>query len=181
VVILLLGVGMGGLFWWRSSQEPPVVVAPSPSVSAALAAAHTPPVESVDIPPPPVIPDAAPSASVKVPVSSGGVGGDGCGVTTCNGDTTVELSNSLAFRAKTAHKCYDEALAQDPTLKGTVVIHVRVSYNGTVCAASVESSDVANPSVAACIANKFRQGARLASPKGGCMEANVPVKLLPPH
>ena len=179
--MVILGLGMAGLFWWRSSQQDAVAAAPSPSASAsAVVPALAPHEEPIDIPPPPALPDATPDTGAPKVVPTGG-GGDGCAQTTCNGGTTSELSGALAFRAKTAHKCYDEALAQDPTLKGQVVIHVRVSYNGTVCAASVESSDVANPSVAACIANRFRQGARLPSPSGGCMEANVPVRLLPPH
>jgi hypothetical protein len=99
----------------------------------------------------------------------------------CSGTVGAELSSALAFRAKTAHKCYDEALGQDSTLKGQVVINVRVSNNGTICSAGVQSSDLANPSVAACIANRFRQGARLPSPTGGCAEVNVPMRLLPPH
>jgi hypothetical protein len=107
--------------------------------------------------------------------------GDGCNQATCGGRINGELSNALAFRAKTAHKCYDEALAQDSTLKGSVTISVKVGQNGTVCSAAVASNDLASGSVAPCIANKFRQGARLPSPTGGCVEVNVPMKLLPPH
>jgi len=181
-VILLLGGGMVGLFAWRHFQQPPVVVAPTPSASAAIVAAHAPHVDPIDIPPPPpAIPDASPDTGGPKPPPAASSLGDGCAQTTCNGRVSAELSSAMSFRAKTAHKCYDEALAQDSTLKGQVVIGVHVSYNGTVCSAAVESSDLANGSVAACIANKFRQGARLPSPVGGCVDVNVPMKLLPPH
>jgi hypothetical protein len=180
VILLLVGV-MGGLFAWRSCQTASVAVAPTPSASAPVVTSHPPIQEALDIPPPPAIPDAAPDTGRKAPVVSSGVGGDGCGQTTCSGTVGTELSSALAFRARTAHKCYDEALAQDSTLKGQVVINVRVGYSGAICAASVQSSDIPNPSVAACIANRFRQGARLPSPTGGCAEVNVPMRLLPPH
>ena len=94
---------------------------------------------------------------------------------------TSELTAALQFRARTAHKCYDEALGQDPTLKGQVVINVRIGNNGTVCSSSVASSELSNPSVAACIANRFRQGARMPSPAGGCLDTNVPIRLRPPQ
>jgi outer membrane biosynthesis protein TonB len=172
---------MVALFFWRNCQSPPVAVAPSPSASAAIVAARAPHEDPVDIPPPPAIPDAAPDTGhAKTPVASTG-GGDNCGAATCGGNVSTELSNALAFRARTAHKCYDEALAQDSTLKGQVVIAVRVGSNGNVCSAAVQSSDLANPGVAPCIANRFRQGARLPAPTGGCAEVNVPMRLLPPH
>jgi hypothetical protein len=182
VVILLLGAGAAGLFFWRRSQTEADTPLPPPSASAAVVAAHAPHDLPLDIPPPPpVIPDASPDTGSPKSAGGGGNWGDGCKETSCNGRVTTDLTSALSFRAKTAHKCYDEALGQDPTLKGQVVINVRVSGNGTVCGASVVSSDIASGSVAPCIANRFRQGARLPSPAGGCVEVNVPMKLLPPH
>jgi outer membrane biosynthesis protein TonB len=134
---------MVGLFLWRKSQAEQPIVVPSPSASAAIAAAHAPHDEPIDIPPPPpIVPDAAPDTPVK-PTGAGAGGanwGDGCAQTTCGGRITPELSSALAFRAKTAHRCYDEALAQDPTLKGQVVLSVKIGNNGNVCSASVERS-----------------------------------------
>jgi hypothetical protein len=180
-VIVLLAAAMAGLFLWKSCQSEPEPVAPAPSSSSPVVSARPPP-EQPDIPPPPAIPDATPDTGrPKATVVSSGGGGDGCSQATCSGAVSAELSSALAFRAKTAHKCYDEALAQDSTLKGQVVISVRVGNNGTICSAGVQSSDIPNPGVAACIANRFRQGARLPSPTGGCAEVNVPMRLLPPH
>ncbi len=183
IIMLLLGGGLVGLYFVKGSTADPQPPLP-PSASAAVVAAHAPHPDPVDIPPPPpAIPDATPdTGATKTVVSSGGGGGgDGCAQTSCNGRAGTELQNALAFRAKTAHKCYDEALAQDSTLKGQVVIGVKISGNGTVCSSSVVSSEVPNPGVAGCIANRFRQGARLPSPVGGCVEVNVPMKLLPPR
>jgi hypothetical protein len=94
---------------------------------------------------------------------------------------TGDLESALAFRAKTAHKCYDDALAQDSTLKGTVTISVRVAANGNICAANVASNDVGNPLVANCIASRFRQAGHFPAPSGGCLDVNVPISLMPPH
>ena len=181
-IILLLGGGIVGLFAWRHFQPEPVAPAPPPSASAALLASHAPHDEPIDIPPPPAVPDATPdTGAVKPATATGGGGGDGCAQKTCGGSINAELSSALAFRAKTAHKCYDEALALDSTLQGQVVINVRVGTNGAVCSASVASNDLPSPGVAPCIANRFRQGARLPSPTGGCIDANVPMRLLPAH
>jgi hypothetical protein len=184
-LILLFGGASAGLFFWHQSQTSAPAPAPTPSASAAIAAAHAPHDEPVDIPPPPppAVPDAAPESGTAKATSnaSSAPAVDSCAQPTCIGQITPDLNSALSFRGKTAHKCYDEALGQDPTLKGQVVINVRVGTNGAVCSSSVVSSEISNPSVAACIANKFRQGARLPSPAGGCVDVDVPMKLLPPH
>jgi hypothetical protein len=177
-VVGLLAAALAGLLFWKHSQTPPDI-APIPSASVPVHSSAPPP-DTADIPPPPpAIPDASADTGTKVVQS--GPAGDGCGQKSCNGKATPELQAALAFRAKTAHKCYDEALSQDSTLKGQVKINVRVGYSGAVCAAEVGSSELSNPSVAACIATRMRQGARLPPPVGGCIEAEVPIALRPPH
>jgi hypothetical protein len=104
-----------------------------------------------------------------------------CDAKTCFGSVTGDLETALAFRAKAAHRCYDDALAQDSTLKGTVKIAVRVAANGTICSANVTSSDLGNPSVASCIANRFRQAGHVPSPSAGCLDVNIPISLMPAH
>jgi hypothetical protein len=171
----VLGIGMVGLLVWRLSQPKPAPVAPAP-VSVPVPSSRY--VEPLDIPPPPELPDAAPDTGPAKPAPTAWVG-EGCNAASCSGRITTDLNSALSFRAKTAHKCYEEALGQDPSLKGQVVIGVRVAYDGNICSASVESNDLANAGVAACIAKKFRQGARLPSPTGGCLDVNIPMKLLP--
>ena len=174
----LLGAGLVGLLVWKHSEAGPEIrVVPAPSATGVA----TRPIDTVDIPPPPPLPPPVPEAGVTKVVSTGGAGGNGCEQTACSGSATDDLRKTLSTRARAAHRCYDEALAQDSSLKGQVVINVRVGYNGTVCAASVASSELSNPAVGACIANRFRTGARLAPPAGGCVDVNVPIALLPPH
>ena len=104
---------------------------------------------------------------------------DPCASKTCSGTTTTDLENQVAYRAKTAHRCYDQALANDSDLKGHVALKVRVGSNGTVCAASVVSNDMGTDSVANCVLNTFRAARSFPAPKGNCVEINVPIAFIP--
>jgi hypothetical protein len=141
------------------------------------AAAYVPPPRKIDddIPLPPPVEDAGPETGPKV-VQTSGPQTFGCEVKKCSGAAPADLEGMLAFRAKSAHKCYDQALATDSTLSGGVTIALRIGTNGLPCSASVASNTTGNPAVAQCIANSMRNGAYPA-PKGGCLEANVPISL----
>lgn len=175
-VVAFLGAGLLGLLVWKhfSADPPQVVMTPPSTVPSSMV---NPRVDDVP-PPPPVEEDSGSNTGpVKTPVASGPV----CDARTCSGGMTSDLEAALAFRAKTAHKCYDDALAQDSTLHGNVKISVRVASNGNLCSANAAASDLANPSVAACIANRFRQAGHFPPPSGGCLDVNVPISLMPPH
>lgn len=174
-VVALLGAGLLGLLVWKhfAADAPPVVVAPPPVHSAPVN-----PHED-DVPPPPPIEDLG--SDTGPPKSTGSSNTTVCDTKLCSGGMTSDLEAALAFRAKTAHKCYDDALAQDSTLRGSVKISVRIASNGNICSANPASSDLANPNVANCIANRFRQAGHFPPPSGGCLDVNVPISLLPPH
>ncbi len=104
---------------------------------------------------------------------------DPCAAKTCTGTTTTELEQQVAFRAKTAHRCYDQALANDSDLKGHVALKVRVGSNGAVCSAVVTDNDMGTDAVANCVANTFRASRSLPAPKGNCAEVNVPISFVP--
>jgi hypothetical protein len=103
----------------------------------------------------------------------------GCDQTACSGAVTSSLSKALVLRAQAAHRCYDTALAQDPSLRGHVKISVQISADGNVCAAEVASNDLSNPDVGNCIANMFRHAGHFPPPVGGCVVATVPIALVP--
>jgi hypothetical protein len=170
LIALVLLAAIVGLVVWRNSNKPPepqTLVPPPPPPSTV-----NPKVDDVPPPPPPE-PDAGPPKRVITTVS-GGCDNKGCG-----GSSTPELENALAFRAKQAHRCYDQALTVDNTLKGKVQIAVRVAANGNVCSASVASNDMGTPSVAQCVAGYFRATGHFPAPKGGCVDANVPISFVP--
>jgi hypothetical protein len=173
LAVLLLGV-IGAVIAWKSCQKPPepIVIAPPD--------AGPPPRPSKnldeDIPPPVAVEDAGPDAGKKVVVV---FTGNQCDVKKCGGSTSSEVETALAFRAKQAHRCYDNALAQDPTLRGKVSIAVRIGANGQACSAGVASNELASaPSVANCVAGYFR-GQAFPQPKGGCVDVNIPINFVP--
>jgi hypothetical protein len=173
LAVLLLG-GVGALIAWRSCQQPdPPVVVTVPQDAGPVQ-----PVRDLDdeIPLPPPIEDAGPEDASKKKVSTALA--SQCDAKTCTGAATQEVKNALAFRAKQAHRCYDTALAQDPTLRGKVSIAVRIGANGTVCSSSVASNDMGMQNVATCVANAFR-GSAMPLPKGGCIDVNVPINFVP--
>ena len=56
----------------------------------------------------------------------------------------------------------------------------KTDASGAVCSAAVASNDLSNPNVASCIANLFRASGHFPTPHGGCVDANVPISLMPP-
>lgn len=173
LAILLLGI-IGIVIAWKSCQKPPdpIVLAPPD--------AGVPPKPSQniddDIPPPPPVEDAAVDAGKKVTVV---YTGNQCDAKKCTGTTTSDVEVALAFRAKQSHRCYDNALAQDPTLRGKVSIAVRIGSNGQTCSAGVASNELtAAPGVATCVTGYFR-GQNFPAPKGGCVDVKIPINFVP--
>jgi hypothetical protein len=170
IALLLLAI-IGGAIAWKLSQKPPE------PITIAIPDAGPPPKKNIDddIPLPPVIEDAGKDAGKKVTVT---YSASQCDAKACTGSSTSELEQTLSFRAKQAHRCYDNALTQDPTLKGKISIALRIGANGTVCSAGVASNDMGTPSVANCVVGYFRGGS-FPSPKGGCADINVPINFVP--
>jgi len=175
IAVVLLG-GIGALIGWKTCQKtdpPPVVVNVVDAGPPPKPTGRNP---DDDVPPPPPVEDAGNEDAGKKTVVV--YTGNQCDAKKCTGSNSDELGNSLGALAKRAHRCYDNALAQDPTLRGKVSIAVRVGSNGQVCSASVASNDMGNASVANCVAGYFR-GQTLPAPKGGCIDANVPINFVP--
>lgn len=178
IAVLLLG-GIGGISYvlLTKTQQPTVVIMEAGTPDAAPTTVNTGRNPDDDIPlPPPVI-----DASVPTTTSSGGTTSAGsyqCNVSKCGGTTSSDLETALSFRTKQAHRCYDTALSQDPTLKGKVTVAVRVGTNGSTCSASIVSNDMGSSTVGNCVANYFR-GQSFPAPKGGCVDVQVPINFVP--
>ena len=173
IAVVLLGI-IGAAIAWKTCQPPPPPP-PPPVVDAG------PPVKTTgrnpedDIPLPPPVEDAGPDAGKKIIYVTQN---NQCDAKTCTGTSSPELEQMLAFRVKQAHRCYDQALAQDSTLKGRIGISVRVAFGGQVCKADIASNDMGSPQVAQCVANMFRQSGHFPPPKGGCVDATVPISFV---
>jgi hypothetical protein len=172
VAVLVLGTGAVIALKTCGGNQP--VAGPVRPASTYDAAPISHEDDSVPLPPPPdqPMPDAGPGVRTVTTY-------DPCSVKTCTGTSTQELETQLGYRAHQAHRCYENALAQDATLKGHVTLKVRVASNGAVCAASVVANDMGIDSVANCVANTFRASRSFPPPKGNCVDANVPVSFIP--
>ena len=174
---LFLLLGIGAIVVWKfvlNRPEPPVVTNQSPSATAASGNATDSKLDDVPPPPPPVPDAGAPPVAVKPVAVAGGGGGGGCD-TKCTGTAPGDLSSALQTRASAARRCYNSALANDSSLKGRVIIAVKIAPSGSVCSASVASTDM--PAVAQCVAGVFRSGS-FPAPHGGCVESLVPMNFV---
>jgi hypothetical protein len=174
IIALLLLLGVGGLVAWKVSKpDAPVTV--TTIIAPVVTGTAKPAIHDDDIPAPETVPTAvasvAPKASGTAPA---GGGGNGCPAS-CNGSVGDDLKAALALRGRQARKCYERELANDPKLSVHMTMSVRVSGNGTVCSASVASSD--NQTVSTCVANQFR--GNFPAVKGGCADINVPLNFVP--
>jgi hypothetical protein len=173
VVAILLLLGIGGIVFWKISQKPPPPVAVvDASAPVATFNARNP---EDDVPPPPPIEDAGPKTDTKAGTTRTA---NMCNSPRCTGSSGTDLESQLQFRVKQSHRCYDNALAQDPTLRGKVTLAVRVGATGQVCSANVASNEMGSSTVASCVSGYFR-GANFPAPRGGCVDVNIPIKFEP--
>lgn len=171
--VALVGL-VGAAVAWKTCQKPPaptvlyVDAAPPPTFTGRN--------PDDDVPLPPPVEDAGPDAGKKTVVTQGS--NNQCDVKKCVGVSSSELETALQFRVKQAHRCYDNALAQDPTLRGKVTVSVRVGSNGQVCNAGIASNEMSSPQVGSCVTGYFR-GANFPPPRGGCVDVNIPINFVP--
>lgn len=174
-IVMLLA--MGGLLYWKfgTEEEKP---APEPPPSAT--AEKQPVFDEPPPPPPPPEPEDAgkeeeePEKKATKRVARGSSGCSG----TCSGGAPASLRQALGAKAGQARGCYERALRNNAMLQGRLVVAVRVSPYGSVCSASIASDSLGDPSVASCVAQKFR-GATLPKPEGGCVDVQVPISFKP--
>jgi len=175
VVAGVLLVATVAIIAWRRMSSGPDATAPRPvpTLAQSLEAPVNPKLDDI---PPPAPPEEKPEGKTGpriVYVPAGGCEGK------CSGTAPPELGQALQVRAAQARRCYNQALASDSSLKGHVTIAVRIGPSGNVCSAAVASNDMGSPSVANCAANIFRSSAGYPSPRGGCVDATVPMAFVP--
>jgi hypothetical protein len=98
----------------------------------------------------------------------------------CPGRVGPALVDAIAKRAKQAHRCYDNALATDRTLRGKVTVRMMIGADGRVCEVNAESDNKAMGAVASCVAGFYRTGdAQFPPPDNGCAVVNAPINFIP--
>ncbi len=160
---------ISGLLYWKlnsgAAEVQPAAPVPVPKVLPKVAEAAPPP------PPPEETVDAGsePEAPKKAQHATGPVGCAG----PCSGDS-AEVQGALGARARQAQGCYERALRQNAMLEGQIRVSVRIAPGGAVCSANIVSDQLGDPSVGGCILQRFRASS-FPAPKGGCMDAQVPI------
>jgi hypothetical protein len=178
VVVLLLGIGGLVAYKFSGGGEGPKPATTTTVASVASSAPTNNPALD-DIPPPPPVIEAGPAPTV---VYSGGGGGDPCAYNVCNGNVASgsDTERGLQLLAhQTRRKCYDPALANDPTLQGHVKLKMKIASNGTICSASVLSNDMPSGSVGECAARMLQSSGHVPPPKGGCVNLDFPLNYVP--
>jgi hypothetical protein len=173
IVAGLLLLAAAGLYAWRSFSSRSDAPAP-PVASVAQPPPTNPKLDDIPLPPPPdEKPDAGQNGPRIIYVRAGGCEGK------CSGAPPPELGQALQVRAAQARRCYNQALGRDSSLKGHVTVAVRIGPSGNLCSAAVSSNDMGTPGVAECAANIFRSAGSYPSPRGGCVDATVPMSFVP--
>jgi hypothetical protein len=176
LVVLLAG----GVALWNSqhrSQPEPVAAAAVPPAPAAKPQLAEPPPP----PPPEPAPVAPPPEEPKPePPKSGPKRPKGCDVEECAGNASVEIHSALRAKAGQVRSCYERALAHNAGLQGKVEVNVRIGPTGEVCSAGLSKDTLGDPSVTACVLQRFRSG-QFPKPAGGCLDTVVPINFVPPQ
>jgi hypothetical protein len=177
IAVLLLGSIAGVTIWQLTKKQPPPVTYVDAGPTPSLSVVNTGRDQTEDIPLPEVVPDAGPKKNTTQ-VTSGG--GGQCNVPKCAGKTTSELETALAFRTRQAHRCYDNALGQDPTLRGKITVAVRVGSNGQTCpnGVSIAANEMSSSTVGNCVLGYYR-GQNFPAPAGGCLDVQIPINFVP--
>lgn len=177
VVVVLLLLATGGIVWRSMSNKADAPAPPPPLPSVTASAAPTnPKLDDIPLPPPPEEKPEAGATGPRIVYVNANAGCEG----KCVGKGSDELEGALKIRGAQAKRCYNQALAQDSTLKGHVQIAVRIGPTGNVCSANVASNDMGSPNVANCAANIFRGSGGFPAPHGGCLDVTVPLSFVTP-
>src|SRR5262245_1869318 len=101
IAIVLLGLIVAAIAWKKCQTPPPPPPPPVLDAGGPVAAGG----RDDDVPVPPTIEDAGHDGGKKIVYVQGP--GAGCDAKKCAGTTTPELEQTLAFRVKQSHRCYD--------------------------------------------------------------------------
>jgi hypothetical protein len=107
-------------------------------------------------------------------VKKGNVSGGATCSAECKGEPSPALTGALSGRAGQARGCYDRALRNNNMLEGRMTVAVKISSTGQVCSANIAKNELSDPGLTSCVLQMFRSGT-FPQPKGGCVDANVPL------
>jgi len=96
---------------------------------------------------------------------------------TCEGRGTPEIVHELQMRGAPVRRCYNRALAIDPTARGKMRVMVVIGSDGRTCDSRVLDSDLPS-TMSDCVLDAYR-GRRYPEPVNGCVKVTVPFGFEP--
>jgi hypothetical protein len=172
----------------KGRQAEPLSSAPS------FASSSAPPIRVQSLPPPPPPPPPAPPATTSAvddsekplrpsardatSVTKPGHSTAGRCASPCDGITDGVFQASLRQKAGLARHCYDVSLRQNSSLQGKLTVRVRVGSDGKACDASIAVDGLHDPALNKCVVKQFEQST-YPTPRGGCVDAEVPLNFVP--
>jgi TonB family protein len=123
-------------------------------------------------------PDAADGVSKKKPR----VPAKRCYAMVSGGDTVeykAAVKKIISKNKGPIERCYKDALATQPGLKGRIVVQFAINPTGTVQAASIKEDGVGSPDLAACVLSEVRK-LKFPMPEGGLTIISHPFVFNPP-
>lgn len=171
-VVMLLAIG--GLLYWKTSSDEPTEVVEQAAPSRTEAQPALP--DAAPPPPPPeeaAEPESSPSspATSQSPTIDSGCSGP------CEGVFGAEGESALRAKGSQARGCYNRALRQNAALSGKIGLSLRIGSSGHVCSVKVTEDTLGDPEVTSCVTRMFHAG-KFPAPRGGCVEANVPLNFV---
>lgn len=159
------------------SKEQPAKPAAPPAPKVEEVVKEAPLENDIPMPPPEPVDAGAPAVAPGAPAPKAPVVNEACAPKACTGQLTEDLANALGAKCRIARRCYEAELANNPDLKGRISLKVRVGHDGSMCSAKVDSDEMGNARLAACVAGQFRGS--VPAPAGhGCIETVVPCNFV---
>lgn len=101
-----------------------------------------------------------------------------CELAMCTGNAAAPLVESIRTRAANARSCYEDALKAAPTLKGRVLVEIRVTREGKACPIKLVQNDLASSTtLAPCLRALMEQ--TYPRPDDGCVDLSLPLRFVP--
>jgi hypothetical protein len=174
VLALLLFGGAAGVWFAMSSGGAPPPPPPPPVADAGARPAVDP---NLDLEIPPELPDLGPPVDFGPPTKRiiyryvGGGGWD------CSGEIT-DAPSVMSQAQRQVRNCYERQLKSNNTLRGTVIVSLKVGGAGTVQAVQIGGT-LRDNEVFTCVRNVM-QALRFTVPSGGtCAVVQQPFNLTP--
>jgi len=96
----------------------------------------------------------------------------------CTGQATQELATELRQRGEASRSCYEQALRENKSLTGRMLVEATYMADGTSRDVKLVSDEVGYPTMAGCVLGLFDAPVQSA-PMGDCVVIRIPLYFKP--